>query len=126
LHYLKERAEGRIWEKIAAFLSDHMDPETWWKLQQVYSAELSYIRSGVIWEKLTVPTFAGETSSDDRCVGFQAIRNVGEIIIRTGIDEVISPLGGWTAVITPDGQRLGPFTSDDRFYSLGFSLGTDP
>jgi hypothetical protein len=55
VQYLVKKGEGRIWEKILAYLQNGLNIETFWKLTSLYNFFVPHIRFCEIWDALSFP-----------------------------------------------------------------------
>ena len=64
IQWLVDRAQGRLWEDIAAFLEEGLEQREFWKLGSIYNSPFAHMQCGVVWKHVALPLVdaAGKTT----------------------------------------------------------------
>jgi hypothetical protein len=114
---LASQAGGRLWEQISQQIEEGLDPETFWQLAIIdhgYSSGLTWMRSNVIWSRISVPLV-----NADETVTWRKISDLGVVQPVTIKQESKSDT---FQLVCSDGHKIGPYDDlvqwfDEQFKS---------
>ena len=74
IQHLADLAHSRLWEKVAAFLSEGLAPDTYWKLVHLHDADTHLMDAKQIWEHIVLPTMDSEGK-----VVYRPLKDIGSV-----------------------------------------------